>query len=370
MGDFRIPPLSTLVGSTLKNYFRVLGTGKVEPRYYHKVVLTFLVGLISNAFIPWERLRENYRTVKIEKPVFILGHWRSGTTLLHNLLCQDPNASFITTYQSIFPHNMYSKWLFKNFVHWKIPQKRPSDDVDLGASLPQEDDFAMSNIVPAFYDFFFFPDQHLKHYDKHVRFVQNGEKYKKEWLDAYDYLICKGLVNRHGKYPVLKNPANTGRFDVLLEHYPDARFIHIYRNPVMVYLSTKKFFLSLFPSVQLQRSNREQIVDIVIDLYTLLMQDYLAKRALIPPHQLVEIRFEDFEKDPLSILQNVYQQFNLEGWPQASMAMQQHLDDVQGYKKNDYEISASELARVKSEWAFAFEAFDYAVPENLEVIPA
>ena len=209
MGDFRIPPLSTLVGSTLKNYFRVLRTGRAEPRYYHKVVLTFLVGLISNSFIPWERLRENYRSVKIEQPIFILGHWRRGTTLLHNLLCQDDNASFITTYQSIFPHNMHSKWLFKNFVHWKIPDKRPSDDVDLGANLPQEDDFAMSNVVPAFYDFFFFPDQYLEHYTKHVRFSESGEFFKKEWLEAYDYLIRKGLVNRPGKYPVLKNPANT-----------------------------------------------------------------------------------------------------------------------------------------------------------------
>ena len=130
---------------------------------------------------------------------------------------------------------MHSKWLFKNFLHWKIPNKRPSDNVDLGVNLPQEDDFAMSNITPAFYDFFFFPDQHQNNYSKHVRFDGNAEA-KKEWLEGYDYLIRKGLANRGGKFPVLKNPANTARFTAILEKYPGAKFIHICRNPIVVYL--------------------------------------------------------------------------------------------------------------------------------------
>ena len=366
MGNFKIPPLSTLVGSTLSNYFRVLGTGKVDPRYYHKVFLTFLVGLISNAFIPWERIRERYKSVEVEKPIFILGHWRSGTTLLHNLLCKDPNASFITTYQSIFPHNMYSKWLFKNFVHWQIPDKRPSDDVDLGANLPQEDDFAMANIVPAFYDFFFFPSKHIENYEKHVRFSVKGDFYKKEWLRSYDYLIKKALVNRNGKYPVLKNPANTGRAEALLEHYPDARFIHIYRNPVMVYLSTKRFFI--FPSVQLQSSEEKQIINIVFDLYPLLMKDYFAMKNTIPTDQLIEIRFEEFEQDPFPVLKDVYEKFGMDNWNEASKKMETYYMDLDGYKKNVYKIKRSELERVKKEWDFAFKELGYDLPENLEVI--
>jgi hypothetical protein len=368
MGDFKIPPLSTLIGSTSPNYFRVLRTGKVDPKYYHKVFLTFLVGLVSNAFIPWERLRERYRKVEVKEPVFIIGHWRSGTTLLHNLMCQDPYASFITTYQSIFPHNMYSKWLFKSFLHWQIPDKRPSDNVDLGANLPQEDDFAMANIVPAFYDFFFFPDQYRKNYERHVRFSSETDRYRSEWLRAYDYLIRKGLVNRPGKFSVLKNPANTGRFEALLKQYPEARFIHIHRNPVMVYLSTKKFFLSLFPSVQLQPTTEAQIVNIVFEYYALLMRDYLEKKDKIPAEQFFEIRFDDFEQDPFPILTKVYEKFNIAHWPEAEEAMKAYYKGLHGYQKNVYRISRAELDRVQKEWAFAFEAFDYDLPKNLEII--
>lgn len=368
MGEFKIPPLSTLIGSTLPNYFRVVRSGRVESKYYHKVFLTFLVGIVSNAFIPWERLRERYRKVEVKKPVFILGHWRSGTTLLHNILCHDPQASFITTYQSIFPHNMYSKWLFKNFLHWKIPDKRPTDDVDLGANLPQEDDFALSNITTAFYDFFFFPDAYKEHYERHIRFSENGQHYKKEWLDSYHYLIRKGLINRKGKYPVLKNPANTGRIGAILEQYPDARFIHIHRNPVTVYLSTRTFFLSLFPAVQLQSSSKEQIIDIIIHYYKWLMQDYLEQKELIPKENLYEIRFEDFELEPFATLEKVYQQFGIDDWETGYAAMLDYYKGLHGYKKSVYRINRSELDRVKTEWDFAFKALSYDIPQNLEVL--
>lgn len=263
----------------------------------------------------------------------------------------------------------------ENNRHRRLPparehhrRKRPSDNVDLGANLPQEDDFAMANIVPAFYDFFFFPDQHLENYERHVRFTRDVERYKKEWLQAYDYLIRKGLVNRPGKFAVLKNPANTGRFDVLMGHYPEARFIHIHRNPVMVYLSTKKFFLSLFPSVQLQKADREQITNIVFELYSLLMGDYLQKKDLIPANQFFEIRFDDFEDNPLPILKKVYQHFGLENWAQAEEAMQAYYKELRGYRKNRYQISSKELNRVMQEWAFAFEAFNYRVPQEIEII--
>lgn len=368
MGDFKVPPLSTLIGSTLPNYLKVLRKGKVHPRYYHKVILTFLVGIISNAFIPWERLRENYQSIKVNKPIFILGHWRSGTTLLHNLLCQDQNAAFITTYQSIFPHNMHSKWLFKNFVHWKIPDKRPTDDMDLGVNLPQEDDFAMANITPAFYDFFFFPDQYLSTYEKHVRFTENGDENKQAWLEGYDYLIRKALYNRKGKFPILKNPANTARFTGILEKYPDAKFIHIYRNPLTVYLSTKKFFLSLFPSVQLQKTTPEQITNIVFKYYGLVMRDYLDQRNLIPEESLYEISFEDFEKEPFAFLEEIYKKFDIDDWPKAATYIKAYYKEQDGYQKNVYKISQEELNRVQTEWGFAFEAFNYTIPENIEII--
>jgi hypothetical protein len=158
--DFKIPPVSTLIGSTLPNFFRVLIMGNPEIRFYPKLLLTLLVIIISSPFQLFEYFyfRNKVRKFKFKKPpVFIIGHWRSGTTHLHNLLCQDPNHGYLTTYQSVFPNNMMSKWLFKTFMRINIPETRPADNVKLSPDYPQEEEFALANMTTAsFYHFFIF----------------------------------------------------------------------------------------------------------------------------------------------------------------------------------------------------------------------
>lgn len=367
MGNFRVPPVSTLLGSTTTNFIRVVSTGRVEFRYYHKVLFSFLITLVGAPFRLYESFRDTSANIEEKSPVFILGHWRSGTTFLHNLLCQDPDLAYLSTYQSLFPHNIYSKWLFKSFVRWKIPDKRPSDNVKLGADLPQEDDFAMANIIPSFYCFFFFPDKYRQYYDRHVAFTDDSN-YVNDWLENYHKLIIKAKKNVGGKSIVLKNPANTGRVQHLLKQYPNAKFIHIYRNPVTVYLSTKKFFLSLFSEVQLQKTNDQQIIDMIFVLYKLLMTDYIGQKELIPKENFYEIAYEDFERNPLDSAKAIYNEINLGDWQKAEPSFQKYLRDIGDYKKNKYKISKMELNRILDEWAFAFKEYHYSVPENLEVI--
>src|SRR6187549_3845471 len=107
MSEFKIPPISTLIGSNLINFVRVLRNGgRIAPQSYFKLVLTLGIILISSPFHIWEFLyyRNKIRRYKFEKePLFILGHWRSGTTLMHNLLCSDPEAGYLSTYHSVFP---------------------------------------------------------------------------------------------------------------------------------------------------------------------------------------------------------------------------------------------------------------------------
>jgi omega-hydroxy-beta-dihydromenaquinone-9 sulfotransferase len=142
MDEFKIPPISTLAGSTIVNYFKILRLGRIAPKYYLKIFLTTLIVLIATPFHLWENIvfRRRVREFKFQKPpLFIIGHWRSGTTLLHNMLTKDPTAAYITTYQSLFPNNLASKWLFKTFMRINMPDKRPSDGVELNIDYPQED---------------------------------------------------------------------------------------------------------------------------------------------------------------------------------------------------------------------------------------
>jgi hypothetical protein len=327
-----------------------------------------LICLIASPFHLWEKFKDRKIISRDESPLFIIGHWRSGTTFLHNLLCQDPNTGYVTTYHSVFPNNMHSKLLFRPFMKWKIPDKRPSDNIMLHVDYPQEDDFALSSMLPSFYQLFYFPDAYKALFDETVLFKNKSEKEIIKWKNTYNKLIIKAKANTGGKNVILKNPVNTARINKILEIYPKARFIHIYRNPVVVYLSTKKFFLELFPTLQLQKSTPEQITNMIFDLYAKIMRAYFDQKALIPPTQLIEISFESFELEPIKYLEEIYQQLAIDDWDEAVPHFEKYLTSIGGYKKNIYQISRQELERIKNEWSFAFNELGYDVPEELEVV--
>ena len=237
------------IGYSFRILIGLIRKNKVYFRYYPRVLAILFVNLVNFPFRAYERAIINPRFKRksiIKDPVFILGHWRSGTTHLHNLLCQDPQMGYTTTYQSVFPDTLFNKFgrfLFQGFSSLLIPGKRAGDNVVLGASLPQEEEFALGDKVPiSFYFFWMFPARILNYYDAFIRFKNVDVKIKKLWQSHYKLLIKKALKNTNKPIYLSKNPPNTGRIKVLLEMFPNAKFIHIYRNPIEVFLSTQNFY--------------------------------------------------------------------------------------------------------------------------------
>ena len=181
----------------------------------------------------FERRVKNLRFKK--PPIFIIGHWRSGTTHLHNLLCQDPNHGYVTTYQGVFPNNLKSKWIFKSFMRWKIPDKRPSDNVKMSPDFPQEEEFALGNMTDlTFYHFFYFPSLNDLFNEKFIQFKGISAKSLSLLKRKYHELLVKAALNTNKEQIIVKNPLNTGkRLSCFWKCSPDAKFIHIYRNPVI-----------------------------------------------------------------------------------------------------------------------------------------
>ncbi|MGL1887934.1 MAG: sulfotransferase [Reichenbachiella sp.] len=371
MSKFSIPPISTLVGATLPHYLRVLKSGKISPKYYFKIFLTTLFVIAGIPFRLYEQIYDSlYLNQKLKKsPTFILGHWRSGTTHLHNILCQDPEAAFITTYHSLFPNNLRSKFIFKNFMKMNMPNKRPSDNVTLDVNYPQEEEFALGNQISlSLYLFFYFPQNYLSYYNSAVNQSTASEKEKTLWKKHYHKLLLKAQSNTNGDHLVIKNPSNTGRIHALLELYPDAKFVHLSRNPVIVYLSTKKFFLSIIPTLQLQKFSSDQIINQIFHLYSMLMRDYFDQRSLIPQENLIELKFEDLEDNPHVHLANIYKQFEINSYQNVKGLIENYLMEHKNYTKNSYSISQVELDRIKNEWDFAFKKLGYEIPENLHIV--
>ncbi|MEM6737877.1 MAG: sulfotransferase [Bacteroidota bacterium] len=371
MAEFKLPPISTLAGSTFFNYIRVLKKGEIERKYYLTVLLTLLIVLIASPFHLWEKVLFGVFKRKpkgeIKPPLFILGHWRSGTTLLHNLLCQDPAAGYVTTYHSLFPTNLGSKLLFKTFMKLNMPDKRPSDGMALSVDYPQEDDFAIGNLSTfSYYHFFYFPKKFNRFYEQSVRFRNNSSDAKK-WKKTYQLLINKALINTSGQRAVLKSPVNTGRVNQILKMNPEAKFIYIYRNPFAVYLSTFKFFDELFPTLWFHEVSYEFIENLIFEIFSKLIQDYEAQKHLIPKENLIEIRFEEFEKNPLDTIRLVYSDLLADDFERFREILERYLDSVKSHKKNAYTISRRIHDRIQKEWKFYIDSRGYTLPDNIHI---
>jgi hypothetical protein len=372
MAEFKIPPISTLMGTTLLNYFKALATGHIEPRHYLKVVLTFLIILIATPFRWWEYLTYNHRVREYklqEAPLFILGHWRSGTTLMHNVLCQDPAAGYLTTYHSLFPHHLSSRWLFENLMKVTMPDRRPADNVKLSVKYPQEDEFTIGNIHHlCYYYWWYFPEKYRELYDKYVRFKGISSEDHLRWVNSFKDLVKKSLMDTGGTRAVFKNPVMTGRVSFLVEAFPDARFIYMYRNPIEVFLSSRRFFMRVVETLWFHEVDEEFIDEMILDVYEMLLKDFQEQKNLIPEKNYIEIRFEDFQKDPFGHIKEVYHFFGLENFEKATPYFKSYLGEQKAHKTTKHKIHRSQLEKITTRWGFAMKQWKYDIPENLEII--
>ncbi len=366
-----LPPA---VGYSIKILFNLFFSNKISSKYYPRAIVITVINLINLPFRSYERsfINPRFKEVELKKPpIFIIGHWRSGTTHLHNLLCQDKQMGYTTTYQSVFPDTMFNvtgRFLFENFTQLLIPGKRQGDNVKLDARYPQEEEFSLGDKTPiSFYYFWLFPREIMKYYLKYVRLQGITIDEKSQWKEDYKLLIKKALKNTNGSQFLSKNPTNTARIKILLEMYPDAKFIHIHRNPIEVYLSTRNFFQNMMPHLQLQTIEPEIVEKQIVSLYKDLMSDYFQQENDIPKENLINVSFDELENNPGLTLKKIYDTLGLEGYKEANQNFTEYINLMDDYKKNKHIIYRSQLSMIENEFGFAMDKLKYNIPSNLEI---
>ncbi len=125
-------------------------------------------------------------------PVFIVGNWRSGTTLLHELMVRDERLSSPSTFQCFAPcHFLVTEWFFRRFASWLLPGKRPMDNMAAGWDRPQEDEFALMNLgQPSPYRRIAFPNEPAVDMD-YLDFDGVPEEGKQQWMTALRSFLLK-----------------------------------------------------------------------------------------------------------------------------------------------------------------------------------
>lgn len=355
-----------LAGTSLLNLMRLLLENKfsIDCRYLPRLLYAMTICGLTTPLRINEHLRFDsiIRNTKIDRhPIFILGHWRSGTTYVHNLLSLDTTRGYLSTLHALIPDVFLgSGTLLSRIVATSLPAKRPMDDVSMGSALPQEDEYALAALCPYSPNHEMCFPRNASFYHKYISMEDVPQTIQDRWKATYRYLLQKETVFCMGKQLVLKNPSNTARVRLLLEMFPDAKFIHIYRNPYDVYQSMMKLILSIVPHMCLQRPPPTPVVSQqVLQIYGQMYQKYLRQKGSIPRQNLVEIRYEDFIQRPLEHVQDLYSRLGLDGFDVSVDSFTDYIASQHHIRKQQYTMDKQLKERIYSEWKFAFDAFEY-----------
>jgi len=353
-------------GMTVGTLSRVLARNhfRVSPRYLHRLAYLFAVGFMNSFFARIEAL-DNGADVEaselVAPPIFIVGHWRSGTTHLHNLLARDEHFACPTVYQTMFPHHfLYTQRRGSKVFDVFCPETRPMDNMPLSASALHEDEFALaalSTVSP--YMRFLFPETGDGTHSSLDLLSVTGEDLE-AWKKSLIHLLKK-LTFWKGKRVVLKSPPHMGRIRVLLEMLPGSKFVHIVRDPYAVYMSTRKLWFDSLRYSHLQTADPDDLDDVILSWYTELFRLFERDRNLIPQGSLHELRLEDLEKSPWDALQEIYQDLELPDFDSFWTRVEPYLKSIEGYRKDGYQLDEADREKVSQRWHRTFEQYGYSL---------
>lgn len=323
-------PISTLAGSTPTSILALLKQHRVAPGYFLKFALTFIAAIVFSVFRAIEKLIWGRRIDSVQlkyPPVFIIGFNRSGTTLLHTLLCQDPKAAYTTTLQTVFPYiTLSQKWWLGPLANSLVPEKRPFDNVPMNMKFPQEEEFAISNLLPnSVYNFFVFPQDFDRIIEKNYDPTNMTAKERAHWKRTYRALVAKSLINTEGERYISKNPQNLPRIGLLEELYPGSHYIFLYRDPYVVVESLYNFILAIFPGIQLQPVPGTYTRQSVARFYARAMKSYFEMKANPSTPPIMEIRMEEFMKDKIKTLRTIYSFCGMDGFEELVAVFEDYL---------------------------------------------
>lgn len=357
-----------LTGITFGKWLRLLAQNgfRVSPAYLHRAAFITAASLPNSAFAAMERLRYGRAVDAVQitrPPLFILGHWRSGTTHLHDLLaCDRAQFQFANTYQVVNPLTfLTTENLMTRMFSWLVPPKRPMDNMALSFASPQEDEFApLLMSLCSLYLGVSFPHREA-HYDRQLSFRGADPAEVQAWKDAF-LTFCKKLSLNDDRALLLKSPPHTARIRTILEIFPDARFVHIHRDPYRVFQSQRHFFDTAGWYTYLQRPDPDAIDDGILTRHETMYDAYFEDLPLIPEGRFCELRFDALEADPIGQIRAIYDQLGLDGFDRMQPDLQAYTASLRGYAKNDFTpLDEATRARVARRWRRSFETWGYPV---------
>lgn len=319
---------------------------------------------------------------RVEKPIFIIGHARSGTTMMQRLMARDADRfSFFLYWETFFPalteraiirgfgwldQRILSGSLRKRVEAWDEKTFGPWRHIhEQGLWIPEEDLFVMRAA--------FMPQQwtlempltdqlDIFHID------ELSERRRARWLHHYRECVKRQLVQTGDKRTHLsKNPVMSGWVNALLYEFPDARFVVMVRDPISCIPSTLKLVEGSWQAKKWQTADylsaQKALTQICFDCFQL-PSEALSVRLDVPQYF---VDYRELVSEPLVTLEKVYEALDLsmsetvrQELTQRESKEKQHSSRFR-YSLDDYAITAEDI---ESELAVFYDRYGWPRPSE------
>ena len=307
-----------------------------------------------------------HKTQKIEKPLFIIGNLRSGSTFLHRLLSRDSE-----TFTSLTTWDIY---LTPSVTQKKLTQFFSQLDNKLGGHLhrllyefdrrtlgqfkihrisffqPEEDENILLHVWDSFWVSFLFPfmDEmpNYHHFDEAL-----SPEHKRRIMTFYKSMLQRHMYATGKKYFVAKNPAFSPKIETLLEFFPDARIIYLARNPLDMLPSTVSWInyaRRVFTEPKEKYLYLDEIVDFTQHWYRYPL--YYLDTHPSPRHLI--LNYDDLIQRPEQVIRSFYEQF---GYPDKP-----GLDDI-------VDAAVKETLSFKTDHVYSYEEMGFTRQQIVEI---
>jgi len=327
-----------------------------------KVLHIMSWGLVTSALDRLQRMTIAPPGQELPAPLFAIGHWRSGTTLLHELLCLDERYGYPNNHACMNPHHfLISGKGMRMMPAGTAKYRRPMDEMTMGMDSPQEDEFALLALgAPSPYEAFIFPHAMMQLW-RYCDISALSRQEQDRWSEVFMRFLRLVSLENKGRRLVLKSPTHTYRINMLLKLFPRAQFVHIVRNPYAVFASTLRMLRAMFALYALTPVDDNLLEDFVIQ-NGILMESCLARDLpLLSNASFVQLRHEDLVQEPEQMIKLVYDKLGLEGSAELQERVALYFRQRNDYRASGNKLDQRQRALVAGAWESIFKKYGYNI---------
>lgn len=375
-----------------RTFYRSLFDSKQTPARLTRKRILFLVlfylvwipGSLIHWFCFWldDIFFPAHKTQPIEKPLFILGNLRSGSTFLHRLLSRDSETfTSLTTWDIYLTPSITQKKITQhisrldkkhlgNFLHRIL---HAFDRATLGKIKihpisffqPEEDENIHLHIWDGYFVTFLFP--FMDEFPDYVHFDEAlSPEHRHRIMSFYRSMLQRHMYATGKKYFVAKNPAFSPKIETLVEFFPDARIIYLTRNPLDMLPST----ISWINYARRQATDPKETwlyIDEIVDMTQHWYRHPLKYLDSHPSPRHLILNYDDLIQRPEHVLRLFYEQFGYPDKPGLDHIVDEAVKETLTFR-SDHDYSYEEMGFTREQivelYADIFERFGFDKRED------